>query len=119
MKYPHILATSVNVDVILCDKVFEVHEQSLEMILDLDQFGMICGIEILNLVLETGVSCLDMISRSFPSPDLDAEYSYDADADAFYLKLTDSRSLDQDVVSGAVALNRCGEIVRFSASRSI
>ena len=104
--------------VIVCSENSIVRELSLEIVLDVDQFGKICGFEILNLMLEAGIRCLDIIKKVIQSEHAAiTRFSYDEDSDAFYLRLADGRSFDQYAVVGKVALNMKGEIVRISASR--
>jgi uncharacterized protein YuzE len=84
-------------------------------VLDFDGMGQLIGIEILNLKDHAGSACLARLSediRIYPEP---ISFSYDDEADAFYLRIRDGRSIDQQPVMGRVELDSAGHIVGFEA----
>jgi len=114
MTYPKLLITSEGLQVVVCDCESNVVEKKVEFILDYNQFRDIIGIEIINLQLEAGTSCLNRIKENISSnASSKIRYSYDDDSDAFYLQLADESSMDQESVLGKLTLNSEGEIIRF------
>jgi len=68
---------------------------SIDCILDLDSFGDIVGVEILNLVHLTRCRLNDSEGKASLGSREDVKWSYDSEADAFYITLRGERSLDQ------------------------
>lgn len=115
MVYPEVLTTSEILQVDICtygngSKVIET-----EIILDINQFREVIGLEILNLKLEAGKTCLNQIKENIKATVGSRRYSYDEDSDSFYLQLANESSVDQKAVIGTLTLNREGEIVALSA----
>jgi uncharacterized protein YuzE len=89
--------------------------RSLEMVLDFGRSGEVMGIEIINLVLQAGRSCLKLISASVPADGEGLKYAYDVSCDAFYLRLRIGKSWNQKTVYGSLFLDDAGRIVGLSA----
>jgi len=117
MQYPLIAVDSTRADLRLDSADNEIRTLDMEMVLDMDRFGGICGIEILDLMHTAGAKCLELMCRFFGDTASEGRFSFDPDVDAFYFRLSCERSLDQEAVDGQVALNRLGQIIRISCSR--
>ena len=97
-------------------------------VLDFNAFGEIIGLEILDLRHCLGRRCLKGFEEAIAAHPKPLSYSYDKDADAFYLKMGRERSpdafyltmhlersVDQCTVGGTVMLDADGRIVGFQA----
>lgn len=118
MQYPQLAVTSTRADLRLDSADNEIRVLDLEMVLDIDRFGTICGIEILDLKRSAGEKCLDLMDDSIGKTSSGMRFGYDPEVDAFYFKLSCERSLDQESVDGKVAVNLLGQIIRISCSRN-
>lgn len=118
MQYPLITVDSSRTDLKLDSADSEIRVLDLEMVLDIDSSGTICGIEILDLMRFAGEKCLDLMDDSIGNTSSGMRFGYDPEVDAFYFKLSCERSLDQEAVDGQVALNLLGQIIRISCSRN-
>ena len=114
MVYPKVLTTDENLQVDICPYGSETKVIETEFILDFNQYREIIGIEILNLKLEAGRTCLNKIKENIKTVE-NIRYSYDEETDSFYLKLVSDRSIDQEAVIGKLTLNTEGEIVSLGA----
>ena len=88
--------------------------QSLRMVLDLDRFGELLGIEIINLLLKAGGDCLGIIRQIVRADGESMRYSHDEESDCFYLRLAVGESVDQKAIDGSVFLDQYGRITRLS-----
>jgi uncharacterized protein YuzE len=88
----------------------------IELVLDLDQFGEVIGIEILSLKSLGGRKALP--AKRPPAGSAQVEFSYDGEADAAYLRFKDDRSLDQRAVDGWLELGKDGSLVGIKAKLS-
>lgn len=90
------------------------------MVIDLDEEGNLLGIEIINLVYEMGNECLNEIKKVLPERERCCEtginFTYDKEADGFYLFLKKGKSVTQCSIRGKVYLNSKGSIIGFDFS---
>ena len=93
-----------------------IRSKPIELVLDLDQFGEVIGIEILSLKTIGGRKALPAKRASAGSEQV--EFSYDGEADAAYLRFKDYRSLDQRTVDGWLELGKDGSLVGIKAKLS-
>jgi uncharacterized protein YuzE len=77
---------------------------SFEGVLDLDDFGKIVGVEILDFQAQVGGSVGN-------SPVDGVRWSYDREIDAFYLHITDGQGSVQRSVLGMVSLDPRGRAI--------
>jgi uncharacterized protein YuzE len=108
-EFPSIVREQGSIQVLLDEAGKSVAEFRIEFVLDIDRFGEVIGIEIMDLVAHAGEHCLQVIQNSNTS------YSYNEDADAFYLRLNEGASLDQKVVDGKLLVDKGGQIIGFRA----
>jgi uncharacterized protein YuzE len=83
---------------------------ALKMVLDFSRRGELVGIEIINLILQTGPQSLDLMSRSLPRDGHGMRYAYDKDSDSFYMRVRASDSVSQQSVHGSVLIDDEGRI---------
>lgn len=109
MTFPNIVREQGFIEVLL--DAFEkcVSEMRVEFVLDFDRFKEVIGIEILDLVADAGDNCLHTLNKS------STNYSYDEESDAFYLRLNEGTSSDQEAVEGTLLMDNEGQIVGFRA----
>lgn len=114
-KYPKVLKTHDNFQVVVCHYESRLQAKEVEFVLDLNRFQDVIGIEILNLKLKVGEACLNRVKENISLVDSDLRYNYDEDTDAFYLQIANEVSTYQMSVLGKLALNADGEIIKFCA----
>lgn len=84
------------------------HEtKNIEFILDLDMYGNIIGVEIIDIKIHAGPNVLKECDSTH------INFSYDNDSDVFYLKLSEGRSTDQMSIVGQLILNQNGSLIRL------
>lgn len=105
--FPYVVREQGLIEVLLAVSEKSVSELAIDFVLDIDRFGEVIGIEILDLMADAGEGCLQFIQES------GASYSYDEEADAFYLRLNEGVSLDQKVVQGKLLVDKEGQIIGF------
>ena len=108
-EFPKVARELGAIEVLLNDSEKSISELPIEFVLDIDKFGEIIGVEIMDLVADAGEGCLQFIQNS------SATFSYDEEADAFYLRLDEGTSLDQKVVEGKLLVDKEGQIIGFRA----
>lgn len=111
-EFPKVAREPGAIEVLLDDSEKSTSELPIEFVLDIDKFGEVIGIEIMDLVADAGEGCLQLIQNS------SATFSYDEDVDAFYLRLEAGASLDQKVVEGKILLDERGQVIGFRAPTS-
>jgi uncharacterized protein YuzE len=114
-SYPQIREDDRSLIVEFAPDVNRSEERRLRMIVDLSPLGKVVGVEIINAVLKAGKNGLKLIEQSVPADGNGVKYSYDADSDSFYLRLTGDRSVDQKAVDGFVLLDDRGRILALGA----
>jgi uncharacterized protein YuzE len=67
----------------------------IDCVLDLNSFGDVVGVEILNLAHLTQCRLDESEGKASLGSREDVRWSYDTEADAFYITLREERSLDQ------------------------
>ena len=80
-----------------------IEARRIEVIVDLDDQGTLVGIEILEARRQRGVEAIQLAAH-LPLEEAQL-FSYDAEADAVYLRLARARSVDQRAWSGVVLIN--------------
>jgi len=100
-------------DVQLKSDLSDTKSVTVRFVLDLDKFGKILGIEILNLKDQLGIECLSNFEADIANCPRCLRYSYDKECDAFSLFVYEGRSLSQRAVDGQVILDGQGHIVGF------
>src|SRR5262245_8297514 len=88
---------------------------ALPLVLDIGHSDTILGIEAINFESYGGSRLLDQLDDSLLKA-AGMRLSYDAEADAFYLKIEDGRSLDQRAVQGRLFLDSEGRMAALEAS---
>ena len=83
----------------------------LTMVIDLGQDGDVLGIEILDLVSQTGKESLGIIRQAVRTDGGGLRYAYDDDSESFYLQLRAGRSVDQKALEGFAFLDDLGQIL--------
>lgn len=110
MNYPiMLLKNSCRID--FAARMGNENQIPLDVVLDLDQFGNLLGIEVVSLLFHVGKNGLKIIARVVDADGEGLKYSYDDEADAFYFRLKKDRSTNQKEVEAQVFLNDNGEIV--------
>lgn len=110
-KYPNIVREDGTLDVVFSSSDAPLSDVSVRVVLDFDQFGEVIGIEILNLKDQVGKRCLDVVEKALEDSAGDLHHSYDDEVDAFYLRMSEGRSIDQKAVDGILVLNERGQMV--------
>ena len=110
MTFPNIVREQGFIEVLLEASEKDVSEIPVEFVLDFDRFKEVIGIEILDLAADAGNNCLHTIEKSAMN------FSYDEESDAFYLRLNEGASLDQEAVEGLLLMGNEGQIIGFRAS---
>ena len=85
----------------------------IEMVLDLDRFGDVVGIEIINLKLFGGQSKFPVTDQALGSSVI--EFSYDEDTDSAYFYFKHDKSLDQRAVDGWLEIGESGCLIGVTA----
>lgn len=116
MNYSQILMNTDYLKILTGPSGSKSQIKKMEFVLDFNQFRDIIGIEIINLKFEVGERSLIQIEKNMRVED-SIRYSYDEDSDAFYMKLADGPSSDQEAVLGELIINQEGEIVEFRVKR--
>lgn len=88
---------------------------NLDVVVDFDDFNEPVGVECLGLTNQLGENALDGFAEALRDSSL--RYSYDPDCDAFYLSLSDGRSMGQSLMSASVTLDDSGRVVRITIVR--
>ena len=109
--HPIVRRSSKHIEIILFPYDKNIKNVNIELILDLNRFGDVTGIEIINLKLEAGKFCLNSIKKYINTTGDNIKYSYDEDCDSFYLQLSNELSADQKAVDGLLVLNEKSEII--------
>lgn len=112
-NYPAIVRDGEHIEIIIFPYSDNNNRLNIEFILDLNQFGDVTGIEIIDLKSEAGKFCLNSIKKTISTTGDNIKYSYDEDCDSFYLQLSNELSADQKAVEGLLVLNDDGEIIGF------
>ena len=86
----------------------------IPLVLDLDLYGQVIGIEVLNFCSYGGVNTLADFDRS-KLTSAGMRLSYDEEVDAFSLKIDDGRSLKQRAVTGKLFLDANGRMTSIEA----
>lgn len=115
VNYPQISFAEATLEVAFCDPVRRETTVPISIIVDLDLSGKIIGIEIINLFLQIGHSCLDEIARVLPTAVGAVRYGYDEDTDCFYLHLDVGPSRDQKSIAASACLDANGQIIGLVA----
>jgi len=110
--FPKVIHEQGMIEVLLDRSDESVSELPIEFVLDIDKFGEVIGIEIMDLMADAGNGCLQFMKKT------GTKFSYDEDTDAFYLRLNVGASLDQKVVQGNLLKNNEGQVVGFRAPAS-
>ena len=85
------------------------------VVIDFDSNGEAIGVEIINLKHQAGACVLEGLDPERISSNGKARVSYDAEADAFYVSLSNVHSADQAAVEGKVVLSEKGHMVAIEA----
>jgi len=118
MPRPEVLSQDGNIKVFVCFYEGETKCINTKFVLDLNQFGQVIGMEVLNIKLSAGYGCLKQIKKNIGTTGDGLKYSYDEDSDSFYLQIVNERSMDQITVEGILSLEMEGSIVCLEASYS-
>ena len=111
--YPKIKRIGEHIDIIIFPFDKNIKNLKVDLILDLNQFGDVIGIEIINLKLEIGSFCLNQIQKTISTTGENFRYSYDDENDSFYFQLSNEPSSDQKAIEGMLVLNDEKEIIGF------
>lgn len=114
--YPCVHQEEGSLKVEFAPESHEAGHQQLRMVLDFGAFGDVLGIEILNLLLETGKQALEIIGQVVPTEGEGLKYGYDDESDSFYLRLQQGNSLNQKSVDGLATSDEGGRITSLSAA---
>lgn len=109
--YPNIVREDDSLDVVFSSSDVPLSKVRVRCVLDVDQFGEVIGIEILNLKDQVGNRCLGAIEETLRKPVGDLHYSYNDDVDAFYLRVSEGRSVDQKAVDAVLVISDKGQVV--------
>ena len=111
--YPNIVREDERLEVAFSSSDARLSCINVRFVLDFDQFGEVIGIEILNLKDQAGSRCLDKVEDVLKDSVRGLHHSYDDAVDAFYLRMSEERSIDQKAVDGVLVLNGKRQIVSF------
>jgi len=109
--YPKVDQSKKAVNIIFVAYEGEITYVDIEFVVDFNQYGEIVGVEILNIKLESGEKCLDIIESAITTLDNALRYSYDEESDSFYLEISEERSIHQKSINGLLVINQIGQIV--------
>lgn len=112
-EYPKIERAGEHIEIIIFPFDKNIKNFNIDLILDLNQFGDVVGIEIINLKLEAGTLCLNQIQKTISTMGENIRYSYDDENDCFYLQLSNEPSFYQKAIEGLLVLNNDEEIIGF------
>ena len=106
-----------NVDRLIVNLCPSLVEQSksinLECVLDFNEYGEVIGIEIIDLKYYAGDKVLDGRKWASINKKEGVRISYDEESDAFYLSISDEKSVEQRSVNGKLILDKKGYMVKL------
>lgn len=115
-NHPEVLEEPDSITVRLRSDSCQVRSVSVPAVIDIGRASEIVGIEILNLFSYVGQSALNLFAESLSGGGETISYSYDADSDAFYLRLRKVDAPRQRAVRGLLALDIEDRVVEIRAN---
>ncbi|MBK8424240.1 MAG: hypothetical protein IPL30_10150 [Elusimicrobia bacterium] len=84
------------------------------LVIDVNQFNDIIGIEVIDLKFNTNAAILDGVSENLKISQPHLRCSYDETSDCFYLLMSKEHSSNQIAVDGKIETDLCGNMVGIS-----
>ena len=109
--YPIITRGYRSIDVQFGERSERDQRIQIDVVIDYDFSGDVTGIEILDLKHQAGESSIDIIQELVPAGGAVLRCGFDEENDAFYLKVSGSRSAEQRELLGTLTLDEKSRIV--------
>ena len=102
-EFPKIIKLDAKINIKLSSIKNSKVVENIEFVLDIDNYGDVIGIEIINLKYNT--HCKDVALNGYRNTDDGIRISYDSNADALSVSFSNNHSLDQKLTDGIVILD--------------
>jgi uncharacterized protein YuzE len=116
-NYPDMKESIDGIDIAFCPRFQRKQIVRMEFVLDINKFGDIIGIEVINLKYKLGKGSLEFLTQNQDSVDTKIRCKYDEEADAFYVRLSKEYSQDQIIVDGKFYLDDDRHIIGMEVSK--